>query len=126
MKKILLALTLVFALSSSAFAANTETEPNDTFEMANTLEINSSILGQGESGDWDTFVFVANQTGKMKTNLTNKNQSVVPYVVLASDKTTSLAETSGEAEFDVVAGETYYIRLWSIGKSDYTLSLNNL
>lgn len=126
MKKILLAFTLVFALSSSAFAANTETEPNDTFEMADTLEINSSILGQGESGDWDTFVFVANQTGKMRTSLKNKTQGVVPYIVLASDKTTSLAETSGEAEFDVVAGETYYIRLWSVGKSDYIFSLNNL
>ncbi|MED1800607.1 hypothetical protein [Brevibacillus porteri] len=126
MKKILLALTLVFALSSSAFAANTETEPNDTIATADTLEVNSSISGKADNNDVDIFVFVANQTGKMRTNLTNKNQSVAPYVVLASDKTTSLAESSGEAEFEVVAGETYYIKLISFGKSDYTLSLNNL
>ncbi|MDC0763186.1 acid shock protein [Brevibacillus sp. AG] len=46
MKKILLALTLVFGLSSSAFAANTETEPNDTIATADILEVNSSISGQ--------------------------------------------------------------------------------
>ncbi|NRR22932.1 hypothetical protein [Brevibacillus sp. MS2.2] len=126
MKKILLALTLVFALSSSAFAANTETEPNDTIATADTLEVNSSISGQAGNSDFDHFVFVANQTGKMSTSLTNKEASAVPYVVMTSDTNTTLAMSSGEAEFDVVAGETYYIRLWSIGKSDYTLSLNNL
>lgn len=125
MKKILLALTLVFALSSSAFAANTETEPNDTFETADTLEINSSISGQSDLKDVDVFVFVANQTGKVSTNITN-NKSAIPYLVVGPDKDTVLAESAGEAEFEVVAGEAYYIRLISLGKSNYTLSLNNL
>ncbi|MFS0557739.1 hypothetical protein [Brevibacillus sp. 179-C9.3 HS] len=126
MKKILLALTLVFAVSSSAFAASTETEPNNTAATANVLEINSSISGQADNSDVDMFVFVANQTGKMSTKVTKKNQSLVVYAVFASDKTTLIAESPGTAEFDVVAGETYYIKLLSFGKSNYNLSLNNL
>ncbi|MBY0085314.1 hypothetical protein HP567_008730 [Brevibacillus sp. M2.1A] len=130
MKKILLALTLVFAVSSSAFAASTESEPNDTFETADFLTINSTISGQTNGSDEDFFVFVANKTGKVRTSLIDNNSKGVSiYGVFESDKTTMIGDSGSGVPLDinVVAGKTYYIKVMGIiGTSSYNLSVNNL
>ncbi|MFG0216615.1 hypothetical protein ACFU8X_26450 [Brevibacillus porteri] len=128
MKKVLLALTLVFALSSSAFAASSETESNNTFETANSLAVDSSISGQvDKSDDEDIFVFVANKTGQVRVLLTAPTG--IAAVGLYDSDTTYIRNAFMEIPMDieVVAGQKYYLKVLRLGETvNYSLSVTNL
>ncbi|MCE0450387.1 MULTISPECIES: hypothetical protein [Brevibacillus] len=129
MKKVLLALTLVFAVSSSAFAASSETEPNNTFETADSFTINTSISGTTDFDDRDYFVFQANKTGKVRVTLTHTNDKGAPaFQVYEQDRTKiGTSDYSTPMEINVVAGKNYYVQvLGIIGYPSYTVSAENL
>ncbi|WP_409177427.1 hypothetical protein [Brevibacillus fortis] len=128
MKKILLALTLVFAVSSSAFAASSETESNNTFETANSLTVDASISGQVDQNDIeDIFVFVANKTGQVSVLLTAPTG--IAAVGLYDSDTTYIknAFTDIPMDIEVVAGQKYYLKVLRLSENvNYSLSVNNL
>jgi hypothetical protein len=131
MKKLLLALTLSLGVASSAFAASSELEPNNSFETANSITVNSIITGNtGPDNSEDYFVFVATKTGKVNAELTVANDKGVTLIgAFKSDRTLIGSSSQGTPfQFDVVAGNTYYIKVLPLFGSGtaYTLSVTNI
>ncbi|MBW5467728.1 hypothetical protein GPJ61_07625 [Brevibacillus formosus] len=128
MKKILLTLTLVFAVSSSAFAASSETESNNTFETANTLNVDSSILGEVDRTDKeDNFVFVANKTGQVRVLLTGPTGLAAVGLYNSDTEYIKNSAIDIPLDFDVVAGQKYYLKVVGFNQTtSYNLSVSNL
>lgn len=81
--------------------------------VSNTASINGTI---GKLTDADFFKFTAGSTGRVSFEVTSTQQNMTPsWQVLAASGQQLAAANGSEVGFDVVAGQTYTVRLTSTG-----------
>lgn len=116
---LVLVFTLMFTLTSMAFAIN-ETEKNDSISTADTITVNSAVYGKLTKYDGDYFAFTINNPGYVSVtfNHTAKSSTLIfagVYLTNGSKTYTSIFPSCDSASVSTVkmglpAG-TYYVRI---------------